>query len=470
MTPLAAEAFRNDPRVAEGRRLLLAALAEHQQALTGIRPADPCRRETYERALRLLEELRGGALYFPYLGSGLGRGPLVELADGSVKYDFICGIGVHHFGHGHPALVAAALDAAVEDAVMQGNLQQNTESVRLAELLVGAARRRGGPLAHVFLTTSGAMAMENALKMALQRRHPADRVLAFEGAFSGRTLALAQVTDKAAYRDGLPEVLSVDRVPFFDPADPAGSLGRARHALDGHLGRHPGRHAAMVFELVLGEGGFYPGNAAFFRPLMERCREAGVAVVADEIQTFGRLTEPFAFQHFGLQDLVDLAAVGKLTQVCATLFTAEYRPRPGLVSQTFTGATAALRAGIAVVEGLLDGDCLGPDGRNARLGGRLAARLADLGRRHPARVRGPFGVGAMVAFTPFDGSEAAAKGVARALFDDGVIAFTAGSEPSRVRFLVPAPAATEADVDAVAEVVEATLERLARTGGAPWSS
>jgi acetylornithine aminotransferase len=462
MGTLKADALRGDPRLTEARRLFLEALAEHQGRLQGPRPADPQCREVSRRSLALFEELRGGPLYFPYLGSGLGRGPLVELADGSVKYDFIAGIGVHYLGHGHPLLVAAALDAALDDVVMQGNLQQNRESVRLAELLTGLAHRRGAPLAHAFLTTSGAMALENALKMAFQKRAPADRLLAFEGCFAGRTLALASVTDKAAYRDGIPEVLPVDYVPFFSPEDPVGSTRRALASLEAHLTRHPGRHAAMLFELVLGEGGFYPGDAEFFRALMERVRAPGVAVVVDEIQTFGRTHEPFAFQYFGLDDLVDLVTVGKLTQVCATLFRDEFRPRPGLVSQTFTGASSAIRVGVAILEHLLTGDYFGPDGRIARLHARFASRLERLAAVHPDRVRGPFGLGSMVAFTPFDGSESAAKDTVKALFDAGVIAFTAGTRPARVRFLVPAGAASDEDVDAVAVIVERALEELSR--------
>ena len=72
-------------------------------------------------------------MYYPYLGSGIGRGALVELADGSVKYDFITGIGVHYMGHNHPALLEAGVDAALTNTVMQGNLQQNVESARLVE-------------------------------------------------------------------------------------------------------------------------------------------------------------------------------------------------------------------------------------------------------------------------------------------------------------------------------------------------
>ncbi|MBI5445309.1 MAG: aminotransferase class III-fold pyridoxal phosphate-dependent enzyme, partial [Deltaproteobacteria bacterium] len=203
MEKLLAEAFAADPRVAKARKLVLEALHDHQAGLTGPRPPDAQRAEQYARLLGRFEELRAGRLYFPYLASGFGRGCLVELADGSVKYDMISGIGVHHFGHGAPALLDAALGAALQDVVMLGNLQQGREPIHLAELLLRTANRGGGRLAHCFFTTSGAMANENALKIAFHARRPAPRVLAFEGCFLGRTLTLAQITDKPGFRMGL---------------------------------------------------------------------------------------------------------------------------------------------------------------------------------------------------------------------------------------------------------------------------
>ena len=267
--PTAATALRQDDRVAEARRLLRAALVEHQESLTGIRPPDPTLRESSSAMLERFGRDRGGDLYFPYLGTGFGHGPLVELADGSVKYDMIGGIGVHYFGHGHPDLVDAGVDGALGDTVMQGNLQQNTESAQLVADLLDLATRSGAELAHCFLTTSGAMANENALKLAFCHHQPADRILAFDGCFCGRTLALAQITDKARYRVGLPTTISVDYVPFFDAEAPEESTARSMEILRAHLQRHPGRHAAMIFEMVQGEGGYYPGDRAFFVALMQ---------------------------------------------------------------------------------------------------------------------------------------------------------------------------------------------------------
>lgn len=461
--PLVADAFLADPRVAQAKRLMLDALAEHQHSLTGIRLSRPDRTVSYEQAIRQFGEMRGGDLYYPYLGSGIGHGALVELADGSVKYDMISGIGVHYFGHGHPSVVSATLDAAISDLVMQGNLQQDREALDFTRMMLVQGNAGGAKLGHCLLTTSGAMANENALKIVFQKKQPAARLLAFAHCFAGRTLALAQVTDKAAYRVGLPAMLAVDYVPFLDSAFPRKSTAEALAVLKEHLTRYPKQHAAMILECVQGEGGYHVGSREFFLPLLQELRRHGIAVIFDEVQTFGRTTRPFAFQHFGLDEFVDVATVGKLTQVCATLFTAEFKPQPGLISQTFTASSSALFAGRAIVRALVDGGYFGPEGRIQQIHDWFATRLEAISQRHPGWIRGPWGLGSMIAFTPLDGSADTVKRLLRALYDNGVIAFLAGSAPARIRFLPPVGALTEQDAQNVCLVLERTMEGF--TGG-----
>lgn len=461
LEPLLADRLRNDPRIVEAKRLMLEALREHQSALTGVRPADPQRKQGYDQTLKRFEQQRGGKLFYPYLGSGFGAGPLVELADGSVKYDMITGIGVHGFGHGDAGLVEAGLDAALEDVVMQGNLQQNVESEALGRLLLETATQQGAPLHHCFLSTSGAMANENALKILLAAKHPADRVLAFSGVFAGRSLACAAITDRAAYRKGLPIALPVDYVPFFDAADPAGSTERAVAVLRKHLERYPDRHAGMMMELVQGEGGYNVGRRDFFLRLIEVLKERGIPVLADEIQTFARTPRPFAFQHFGLDEHIDAATVGKITQVCATLFNDELAPGPGLISQTFTGATSSLRAARSIVERLTTSGYFGEDGRIMQVHRRFAEQFDRIAQRQPGWISGPYGLGGMIAFTALDGSSEATNKLLHRLFDNGVIAFRAGDGPVRVRMLPPIGVITDDQIDDVCGILERTLGEVA---------
>ena len=88
--------FKN-AKIAQAKQLLLAAVAEENQKITGIKAADSNLTQNYEELLNELSACRGGKVRYPYIGSGIGKGALVELCDGSVKYDFITGIGVHFF-------------------------------------------------------------------------------------------------------------------------------------------------------------------------------------------------------------------------------------------------------------------------------------------------------------------------------------------------------------------------------------
>lgn len=461
MSITVANKFRSDPRIAQAKKLLLEALKDHQQMIEGVRAPYPELTQSYADILQQFSVLRGAKLFFPYLGSGIGKGSLVELADGSVKYDFISGIGVHHWGHSSAALVEASVDAALQDTVMQGNLQQNAQGVFLAQEILSAANARGAALSNCFFATSGAMANENALKIIFQKKYPADRVLAFEGCFMGRTLALSAITDREEYRQGLPTTLSVDYLPFFDPTRPAESTKLSVDHLKRYLARYPGKHAVMCFELILGEGGFYPGGRNFFVALIEVLTQNNVAILVDEIQTFGRTEELFAFQYFGLDDFVDVVTIGKLSQVCATLFKADLNPRPGLVSQTFTGSTAAFFAGSVIIRELRESGFFGPDGKIARFHQHFVNRLEDIQKRHPELITGPFGFGAMIAFTPLDGHPETVKQFIQALFQAGVMSFYGGADLTRVRFLIPVGAVTFEDIDTVAEIIEQTLVKMA---------
>lgn len=455
-----AERLRNDPRIAEAKKLILQAVADQQSSLNTVSEPVAALKTDYDQAISEYCELRGGNIFFPYLGSGIGNGPFVELGDGSVKLDLISGIGVHGFGHSHPEMIEAGIDAAICDTVMQGNLQANPSSVDISRLLVQIAGQSGASIEHCFLTTSGAMANENALKLAFHKHHPANRIIAFTHCFAGRTLALAQLTDKAFYRQGLPDSIAVDYLPFFRHNDPQRSTEVAVNHFKYYLNRHPGKYAAIWLELVQGEGGYYPGETEFFRQLMTVARENKVAVIADEVQTFGRTSQLYAFQHFGLDPLIDIVTVGKITQVCATLFTDDYKPKPGLISQTFTGSNWAILAGTRIVQGLIDRGSFGDDGRNLKLHAYFQQRLESIADKFPNCVSGPYGIGGMVAFTAFDGSSDVTNEMVTRLYNAGLMSFMAGGNPSRIRFLLPLGCVDESHIDLAAEIIEGVVAEM----------
>ncbi len=445
-------ALKADPRVKEAKKLLNQAISDQQKNIQGIRPRNPDLIKQYELAMMRFNKQRGFDLWFPYIGASIGRGPLVELLDGSVKYDFISGIGVHHFGHSHPDIISSSIDAALSDIVMQGNLQQNSDTLELFDILLEESK-----LDHCFLTTSGAMANENAIKVAFQKNHPASRILAFKRNFAGRTLAMAQITEKPDVRVGLPHNIHVDYVPFFDENDPEKSTKLAVDTLKSYLFRNPGEHAAMIFELIQGEGGYYPGSTLFFKALMDILKENGVCIIVDEVQTFGRTSRLFAFQHFGLDDLIDVVTIGKLAHISATLYNDNYNPHPGLLSQTFTGSTAAIHAAKTIIHLMIREGFFGPDGKNMQVNKQFAKNFETIKNKNPGVIQGPYGLGAMVAFTPIDGQKEKVIKFCKDLFTAGVMSFICGFNPTRIRFLAPIGAIKEEDIDNVTKIVEETL-------------
>jgi len=437
--------------------MLESVASEYRNQITGIRPPSPDLVLPYKALLDRLAVARGGAPYFPFIGSGLGNGPFVELADGSVKLDFIVGIGVHGMGHSHPAMLASTIDAAMEDTIMQGNLQQNAPSLTMAERLIELGNRHGAELAHCLLSTSGAMANENSLKIAFHNRFPASRVICLDNCFAGRSLALAQLTDRPAYRSGLPKTLDVDFVPMFHPSDPVGTTASAMSTLRKLLDRHPGEYACLWLELVAGEGGYYPGTHEYFEGLCKLCHENKVLIIFDEVQTFTRLSQPYAFQHFGLDAYADIVTIGKITQVCATLYREELKPKGPILSQTFTGATASILAGLAVLEELEAKQCFGNHGWNMERASYFKGRMEKLAQKYPTKIAGPYGEGMMMAFQAGTGDGDEAKKAVFDLYEAGLMGFVAGSHPTRIRFL-PSPAVvTDEHLSLACDIIEEVI-------------
>ena len=462
MSKTIGQQFFSDPRLAEAKKLIKEALSDHKKNITGVKAPNADLVDSYDALLKKMAEYRGGGLFFNYLGSGIGNGPLVELADGSVKYDFITGIGVHYMGHSHEGVIEATLKGALANTVMNGHLQQNDNSADLLELISKAATKNGALVKNVFLSTSGAMANDNAFKIIFQKRAPlAKRFFAFERCFSGRTLGMAWVTDKAAYRAGVPQTLEVDYIPFYDEADHQGSIDKAVKAMKNCLKRYPGEYAGFIMELIQGENGSWVGNTEFFEALINVCRENNISLLVDEVQTFARTTEIFAFQYFKLDKYVDVVTIGKNSQVCATLYTDDHKPKPGLLSQTFTGSSSQIAASQFIINEIINGGYLGENGKIVKFHARFKANLEAMAKKMPNKITGPYGIGAMVAMTVFGGDEAKTKEFTYKLFNNGVMSFQAGAAPlSRVRFLMPILAVEERHIDEVCAIIEKTLSEM----------
>lgn len=399
--------------------------------------------------------IRGRPLNYSYVGSGIGRGPFVELTDGSIKLDLINGIGIHLLGHSHPQVLAATLKGALQDVTNQGNLQPNTEYTLFLEKLVKMASR-GSRLKYGWLATCGTMANESALKIARQKTTPARMILSFQNAFAGRSTMMAELTDNAAYRVGLPEYHEVLRLPWYDRKNPQ-STEHTLNVLKEHVAKHKNNISVFGFEPMLGEGGYMPAPREFFVPLLEFCKSQNIPIWADEVQTFTRTGEAFAFQTLDFGQYIDIATVAKTAQVAATLYTEEFNPKPGLIAGTFSGSSAALAAGLEVLNIIDDGSYFGSQGRIAQIHQYFIGGLEKLAKTTCAgKIADASGLGLMMAFTPLDGKKETVDKLLKKLFQKGLIAFSCGKDPVRLRFLVPA-IIKDQEIDLGLKIIEESL-------------
>lgn len=448
------------------KEALLQAILGSSQKLTGIRPAtSPELRTEYQKALADFTRERGRELYYPYLSSGIGSGPFVELADGSVKYDMITGIGVNFFGHAHPELMSEMIDGISAD-IMQGNLQPGVEAKEALHALISNVGE-GCRLSTGWLFCSGTMANENALKIIRQKKFPATRIFAFKDCFAGRSTAMQEITDNPKYREGQPVYGEVSYLPFYDPKlGLEKSVANTVTLLKETVARYPDRYAAIMIELVQGEGGFNVAPREFYTSVFDEARKAKLAIWVDEIQTFGRTGELFAYQKLGLNEYVDVVTVGKLLQACATLYTSEYNPRPGLVAGTFAGSTVALRTARKTIEMLKQGGFFGEDGKIERLSARYRQNMERLASGScKGLISDIRAIGGMLAFQPFSGTMDDVKAFLMKLYDLGVVAFNCGHGPYLVRMLPPFGVMKEEQLDEVCALMEKALLEVAKERG-----
>ncbi|NPA31492.1 MAG: acetylornithine/succinylornithine family transaminase [Chloroflexi bacterium] len=369
-----------------------------------------------------------------------GQGTRVWDAQGREYLDCVGGHGVAVVGHSHPAVVAALEAQARRLMICPGSFYNDTRArllQRLGTLVPGLER--------VFLANSGTEAVEAALKFA---RYSTGRpkIVAAKRGFHGRTLGALSATWKRAYRQPFEPL-----VPEFEHAT-FNKLDAWEQAVDD-------RTAALLVEVVQGEGGVHPASAEFLTGLQRLARERGALLIVDEIQTgMGRTGKMFAFQHYGLEpDLVTLAkGLGGGVPIGAVLIGPRVRAlKPGLHGSTFGGNPLAAAAALAVLDILERED--------------LPARAAEVGaylRQGLARVSGPVvravrGLGLMI------GVEVRQKAAPylRALAERGILALPAGMNV--VRFLPPLTLTrAEADriLEAWAEVSQAPPAAPSETG------
>lgn len=430
-------------------------LVENSSTINSVRAPSNEGVKHQEVLLNQITDGRGRPLFYPYVGTGVGRGPYVELEDGSIKMDLINGIGVNILGHSHPRIAEAMMKASMSDLVMQGNLQPNGEYLEMLTKLK-AIYSKSTRFTSAWISTCGTMANENALKACRQKNSPKSMVMSFKGAFAGRSTLMAEITDNKAYKVGLPDYDDVLRIPFFDSSNP-NSTSESVAAMKEHIENNKDQIACFVFEPIQGEGGFNQAPKEFFLELFALCKENGIAVWADEVQTFCRTGEFFAVEKIGIAEHIDVMTIAKSLQAAATLFTDEYKPKPGLIAGTFAGSTCALAAGNAVLDELVEGSYMGSEGKIEWIHNTFRTKFEE---RMKTSLKGKLvdvsGMGLMMAITCFDGSKDRMMEILKALYKNGLIAFGCGRGPFKVRFLIPA-VMQESEIEEAVSIVEKTL-------------
>ncbi len=455
MSSLVGQQLAQSEKVSDLVRDLVNEVQKINSKITTIHAPQAEHTDHAKKLFDLAAQFRGRPLAYPFVGTGAGRGVYVEVEDGSVKLDLINGIGIHIMGHGHPLVMEAAVRGALSDVVMQGNLEPNKEYIQFSEKLVKLAAKQSA-IKYAWFATCGTMANENAIKIARQKNTPARMILAFTNAFAGRSTLMAEVTDNPAYRQGLPEYNEVLRLPWYDKKDPQ-SGEKTLRIMKEHVAKHEGNICCFGFEPMLGEGGYMPANREFFLPLLEFCKEKKIAIWADEVQTFTRTGELFAYETLDIGKWVDIVTIAKTAQLGATLYTEEYNPKPGLIAGTFSGATVSMTTGMAIVDELTNGKYFGKSGRISQIHEKFIGGLNRLAETTcQGKISDAGGMGLMMAFTPFDGKKEQVDVFLKKLYHNGVIAFPCGKGPLRARFLVPA-IIQDADLNLALQVIEKTI-------------
>ncbi len=384
--------------------------------------------------------------------------------EGRRYIDFAGGIAVLNTGHRHPKMVAA----------VEAQLQQFTHTcyqVLPYENYVTLAERINQltPGSHAKKTcffSSGAEAVENAIKIARAATNRSG-VIAFSGAFHGRTMMGCALTGKVVpYKVGFgPFPAEIYHVPF--PTDLHGvSVEDALHAIQTLFKADvdPNRVAAIIIEPIQGEGGFYVTPPALMNALRTLCDEHGILLIFDEVQTgFGRTGKLFAAEHFNVTpDIMvmakSLAGGMTLSAVCGKAEIMD-GPAPGGLGGTYAGNPLAIAAAHAVIDIIEEEQLVA---RANVLGAKLTSRLKAMQVNTPA-LKEVRGLGSMIAAEFFDPvtqqpSPEMAKRVQQAALAEGLVLLTCGVYMNAIRFLYPLTIQ-----DAVFEEALSIIERAIAT-------
>ena len=363
-----------------------------------------------------------------------GKGSRLWDCDGKEYVDLLAGIAVTALGHCNEEL-AQVMERQARRLIHVSNLLYQEEQFELAQRLLATCR-----LGKAFFCNSGAEANEAAVKLA--RRYTqrvlhkdAWEVVTFSGCFHGRTLAMIAATGQARFQDGFaPIPAGFVQVPWGDP--------------DALRAAITPKTAAVLVEVVQGEGGIRPLTPGWAKELETICREKAVLFMVDEVQCgLCRTGEMWAFQHFGLQPDILTSAKALANGLPLGAMLASDKVAAGFVAgshATTFGGGALLTAVAAKVLEIMVRDKLAA--RAGELGARFKARLEAVGRKLPGTIREVRGLGLMI------GVDLAVPG--KAVWEELLRrGFVCNLTQDTVLRLLPALTIDEADLTAFADAL-----------------
>jgi acetylornithine/N-succinyldiaminopimelate aminotransferase len=373
-----------------------------------------------------------------------GEGAFLYTASGDRYLDFASGIAVTALGHAHPHLVAALTDQA-KKLWHVSNLHRIPEQERLAERLCAATFAD-----RVFFANSGAEAVECSIKAA-RRYHCKNgkperyRLITFEGAFHGRTLATIAAGGQAKHLEGFgPPVDGFDQVKALE-------VGAVEDAIGDET-------AGILIEPIMGEGGMREVSWRFLQDLRALADEKGILLLLDEVQTgMGRTGRLFAHEWAGITP--DILATAKglgsgfPVSACLTTESVGSAMTAGSHGSTFGGNPLAMAVGNAVLDVVLEDGFLD---HVAAMSLRLKQRLAALKDEHPDIIEEVRGQGLMLGLK----CKAPNQKLVEALRAEKMLAVQAGDNVVR---LLPPLIVGEAEIELAAEKLEAACAALAKT-------
>jgi 4-aminobutyrate aminotransferase len=319
-----------------------------------------------------------------------GHGAMIEDVDGNTFLDFAAGIAVVATGHCHPEVVAAIQKQASELIHMSGTDFYYPNMVELAEKLASIAP--GKEPKRVYFGNSGAEAVEAAIKLA-KYHTKRDKLVAFHGAFHGRTIgALSLTASRAVQRKGFGTLLSgVFHMPFPDTyrgtygVRPETASADCLSYLENELFRRrvdPEEVAGIFIEPIQGEGGYLPAPADFLQGLQRICRKYGIMLVMDEVQSgMGRTGKWWAGDYAGIEPDIICTAKGiasgmPLSAMIARASVMDWKP--GAHASTFGGNPVCIAASLATIR-LIEKQYMA---NAARMGEYIMRKTVDWREKH----------------------------------------------------------------------------------------